>query len=406
MNHARRFTFEAGLALLTPMVALAAPGVEFYGTIDTGLQYVVNSANDSGSYGGGTKFGLGYGMESGNRLGLRGREDLGGGYEAHFVLESGFDPGNGTMGQGGRLFGRQAWLGVQNSALGYLRLGRQYNFGYDYLSKLTPFGPGDFTRAGLGAAVGSAKPEQLSNTIKIETAEIDGFKLGVGYSFATELAAYYASGIDVMVDQSSKAATGYNFPTVDNLRSFTSGVAYRSGPLYLTATLDVYMPNVSVANGEYSNITAWVVGGSYQFPGVRTSVAYSQTRNGWMNAMQTQSLSPTGEPLLYNPTSFNKSSGIMVFDDSIGVNAVMLGVFVDIGKTDILFGTIQATTPTATMNNALGSYVSPQQTYSIGYTHELSKRTGLYAFASYASNYSMVPGLNTTMVGAGVRHRF
>ena len=405
MNRARRYA--TGIALLAPMVALAAPGVEIYGTIDTGLAYVMNSANDSRSYSGGTKFGLGYGMESGNRFGLRGREDLGGGYEAHFVLENGFDPGNGSMGQSGRLFGRQAWLGVQNSSLGYLRLGRQYNFGYDYLSKLTPFGPGDFTRAGLGAAIGNAKPEQLSNTIKIETAEVGGFKLGVGYSFATELAAYYASGVEVLVDQSGKAATGYNFPTVDNLRSFTSGVAYRGGPLYLTATLDVYMPNVSVANGEYSNITAWVVGGSYQFPGVRTSVAYSQTRNGWMNALQTQSVSSSGDyPLLYSPTSFNKLSGVMVFDDSIAVNAIMLGVFVDIGKTDILFGSFQATSPTASMNNALGSYVSPQQSYSIGYTHELTKRTGLYAFASYATNYSMVPGLNTTMVGAGVRHRF
>ena len=404
MKRARRYA--TAIALLAPMVALAAPGVEIYGTIDTGLAYVMNSANDSRSYSGGTKFGLGYGMESGNRFGLRGREDLGGGYEANFVLENGFDPGNGSMGQSGRLFGRQAWLGVQNSSLGYLRFGRQYNFGYDYISKLTPFGPGDFTRAGLGAAIGNAKPERLSNTIKIETAEIDGFKLGVGYSFATELGAYYASGIEVLVDQSGKAATGYNFPTVDNLRSFTSGAAYRSGALYLTATLDVYMPNVSVANGEYSNITAWVVGGSYQFPGVRTSVAYSQTRNGWMNAMQTQSVAPDGEKLLYNPTSFNKLSGIMVFDDSIAVNAVMMGVFVDIGKSDILFGSFQATSPTASMNNALGSYVSPQQSYSIGYTHELTKRTGVYAFASYATNYSMVPGLNTTMVGAGVRHRF
>ena len=395
-----------GFALLAPVAALAAPGLEIYGTIDTGLAYAVNSSNDSGSYGGGTKFGLGYGMESGNRFGFRGREDLGSGYEANFVLENGFDPGNGTMGQSNRLFGRQAWLGIQNSSLGYLRLGRQYNFGYDYLSKLTPFGPGDFTRAGLGAAIGSAKPERLSNTIKIETPEIGGFKLGVGYSFATELGAYYASGVEVQIDQSGKAATGYNFPTVDNLRSFTSGVAYRSGPLYLTATLDVYMPSVSAANGEYSNITAWVVGGSYQFPGVRTSVAYSQTRNGWMNALQTQSVSPAGEPLLYSPTSFNKLSGVMVFDDSIAVNAVMMGVFVDIGKSDILFGSIQATSPTASMNNALGSYVSPQQSYSIGYTHELSKRTGLYAFASYATNFSMVPGLKSTMVGAGVRHRF
>ena len=71
MNRARRYA--TGIALLAPMVALAAPGVEIYGTIDTGLAYVMNSANDSRSYIGGTKFGLGYGMESGNRFGLRGR---------------------------------------------------------------------------------------------------------------------------------------------------------------------------------------------------------------------------------------------------------------------------------------------------------------------------------------------
>ena len=404
MHRAR--LFATGFALLIPIVTLAAPGLELYGTVDTGFAFAANSPNDLGSYPGGTKFGLAYGMESGNRVGLRGREDLGSGTEAQFVLEDGFDPGNGTMGQSGRLFGRQAWLGVQNTSLGYLRLGRQYNFGYDYLSKLTPFGPGDFTRAGLGAAVGNAKPERWSNTIKIETAEIEGFKLGAGYSFATELPAYYAYGPYVLIDQSSKVQSGYNFSTADNVRAFTSGAAYRNGALYLTATLDIYMPNAAAANGAYSNITAWVVGGSYQFPGVRTSIAYSQTRNGWMNAIQSQATSADGYKILYQPDSFNKLSGIMVFDENIGVNSYMLGVFVDVGKSDILFGTAQAVVPTAEMNNALGPLIAQQQTYSVGYTHELSKRTGLYAFVSYASNFSMVPGLNTTMVGAGMRHRF
>lgn len=406
MRHAPHDLSFLALCLLLPALAAGAPGVEIYGTIDTGLVFASNSPNDVESYTGGSKLGLGYGMESGNRIGLRGRESLGSGLEAQFVLENGFDPGNGSMSQGGRLFGRQAWFGIHSTSLGYLRLGRQYNFGYDYLSKLTPFGPGDFTRAGLGAAVGNAKPERLSNTVKVETPEIGGFKMGAGYSFATELPAYYAVGPFVMVDQSSREMSGYNFPTADNVRSFTSGAAYRNGPLYLTATLDIYMPNAAAANGEYSNITAWVVGGSYQFPGVRTSLAYSQTRNGWMNAMQAQTTSIEGYKILYLPNSFNRLSGVMVFDDSIAVNSFQLGVFIDVGESDVLFGTAQAVTPTAAMQNALGPLIAQQQSYSIGYTHALTKRTGLYAFASYASNYSLVPGLNTTMVGAGVRHRF
>ena len=45
-----------------------------------------------------------------SRWGLRGVEDLGGGLQAVFALESGFGVDSGALGQGGRLFGRQAWV--------------------------------------------------------------------------------------------------------------------------------------------------------------------------------------------------------------------------------------------------------------------------------------------------------
>ena len=50
------------------------------------------------------------GWDTGNRWGLKGSEDLGNGYKVSFKLESGFNGDDGTMGQSGRLFGREAGL--------------------------------------------------------------------------------------------------------------------------------------------------------------------------------------------------------------------------------------------------------------------------------------------------------
>ncbi|WP_449406223.1 porin [Massilia phosphatilytica] len=65
------------------------------------------------------------GVASGSRLGFKGKEDLGDGTSAFFVLENGFNMDTGTAGQGGRLFGRQALVGLAGAA-GSVSLGRQY----------------------------------------------------------------------------------------------------------------------------------------------------------------------------------------------------------------------------------------------------------------------------------------
>jgi predicted porin len=59
-------------------------------------------------------FALQSGNQSGSRWGLRGIEDLGGGLKGIFTLESGFNVDDGKMGQSGRLFGRAAYVGLQN----------------------------------------------------------------------------------------------------------------------------------------------------------------------------------------------------------------------------------------------------------------------------------------------------
>ena len=69
-------------------------------------------------------FGINSGYQSGSRFGLRGSEALGRGWNAVFTLEGGFDGSTGKLGQGGRLFGRQVWAGLQHNAIGTVVFGR------------------------------------------------------------------------------------------------------------------------------------------------------------------------------------------------------------------------------------------------------------------------------------------
>ncbi|WP_169708776.1 porin [Trinickia terrae] len=67
---------------------------------------------------------LGNNGEMTSRWGLRGTEDLGGGYRTTFDLESGFDPGTGKQQNPYRFFDRQAWVGI-SAPYGEFRFGRQ-----------------------------------------------------------------------------------------------------------------------------------------------------------------------------------------------------------------------------------------------------------------------------------------
>ena len=57
-----------------------------------------------------------------------------------FTLESGFNVRGGDLGQGGRLFGRQAFVGLK-SGFGTLAFGRQYTMTYLALQGADIIGP-------------------------------------------------------------------------------------------------------------------------------------------------------------------------------------------------------------------------------------------------------------------------
>ena len=81
------------------------------------------------------------GLASGSRIGFRGTEMLGNGLKAGFVLEQGILADTGGSAQGGRTFGRQAFVSL-GGAFGSVALGRQYAPGYLLTSDVDPFASG------------------------------------------------------------------------------------------------------------------------------------------------------------------------------------------------------------------------------------------------------------------------
>jgi predicted porin len=165
------------------MCALAASGanaqssVQVYGIVDSGVAYLtnVNAAGDSM-----------YKMPSltssfPSRVGFRGTEDLGNGLQAFFVLENGLAMDTGTQQQGGRLFGRQANVGLKG-AWGAVTLGRQVNMTYYSSLKSDVLGPHLFAIGSIDAYLPNARSDNAIGYM----GNFNGFVVGATWSFGRD----------------------------------------------------------------------------------------------------------------------------------------------------------------------------------------------------------------------------
>ncbi|SAK59941.1 outer membrane protein, (porin) [Caballeronia arationis] len=197
------------VAALTGVFATAAhaqSSVTLYGLIDAGITYTNNQQGHS-------NFKATSGSVNGSRWGLRGAEDLGGGLKAIFTLENGFNIMNGNNGQGGREFGRQAFVGLSSQQFGAVTLGRQYDSVVDYLGPLaltgTQYGGTQFAHPFDNDNLDNSF--RVNNSVKYTSANYGGLKFGGMYGFSNE-------------------AGGF----ADN-RAYSFGASYNYGPLNVAA---------------------------------------------------------------------------------------------------------------------------------------------------------------------------
>ena len=360
--------------------------ITLYGLMDAGINYTRLSGAYKDPATGRTlrvsksRLGALSGGASGPRWGLRGKEDLGDGLHAVFQLESGFDSRNGRSLQGGRLFGRQATVGLLNARWGELRLGRQYNAATRYfLDMLGPaFGGFSLLHTGYGLGMTSASFPRYDNQIFYQTPSMGGIKAAAGYAFS--------------VNDTRNAETGY--ATANNTRASpppcnTPGPAQRLPRLRPAQRF----PAAQRRPGRRPS-RAYIIGASYDFTALKIAVAYNRVADGWFAGRSFRDGGRVGG-LAGTPT--------YAFSKGLRSNSHVIALAVPTGLSGHAFASWQRTdinTSRLTGGDAAG------QTYSLGYSHNLSKRTDLYALVSHTRNWAFVDGVQALDAYAGLRHRF
>jgi len=146
--------------------------VRLYGLADLDITHSKNSEGVSG---------ITSGIWNGSRFGLKGHGDLGAGLKPLFRLEGGFGTEDGKIKlmQGGRLFGRQAYLGLE-SGLGTVTFGRQYPVS-DAVAGIV-----DIALPGVLSAYKSQfywQIDRLENALLYSSPIMGGLQARLGYAF-------------------------------------------------------------------------------------------------------------------------------------------------------------------------------------------------------------------------------
>jgi predicted porin len=165
------FIAIAGLAITG--AAQAQSSVTLYGIMDAGIEIVSNVDAAGGRL---TRMPSNTGILP-SRLGMRGKEDLGGGLSAIYTLEMGLAPDTGASGQGGRLFGRQSFAGLGGD-WGTVTLGRQWTMLFWSTIDSDIVGPSIY---GLGSLDPYIPNARVDNSIAYKGTFSD-FTIGATYS--------------------------------------------------------------------------------------------------------------------------------------------------------------------------------------------------------------------------------
>ncbi|HEY8608714.1 MAG TPA: porin [Noviherbaspirillum sp.] len=223
--------------------ASAQSSVTIYGVADVGIE---RFDNDGAA---GATWGLTSGNQSGSRIGFRGTEDLGGGLKANFVLENGFNIDTGTLGQGGRLFGRQAWVGL-SGGFGAVKFGRQMTPIFVAHDTIDPMGTG-LSGAGSGmSAVFNPYGVRMDNTVNYSFSAA-GFSAEAAYGFG-EVAGATSAG-----------------------RQIGLGASYANGPLTVVAAYHDAQDPIAASDAD---ARTFFVGGAFDFRVAKLHAAYGDNR--------------------------------------------------------------------------------------------------------------------------------
>ena len=317
------------------------------------------------------------GHQSGNRWGLRGSEDLGGGMSAIFTLESGFNIDTGTSAQSGRLFGRQAYAGI-STGMGAVVAGRLASFSsgtgsFDMFGRTDPFATG-FGLASLGQTFYSANALRVDNALAYQSPKWAGFQGGIGYSFNT--------------NGTEKAPNG------ENTSAFFSAVTWEGGPFWVSLTYDQVQFADSLNRDEQRHLQ---VGATFDLGPVRLHGGYAN-----QTGISAVGVGGGAGEFIAIP------SQLPAYDNASFMAGVSwkLGAFTLLGSYQ--WSGADGQSYTTVPGGPTFNFDPDYSVFAIGGTYNLSRRTNLYGtYAARNADGSLADNsFNYKQLALGVRHLF
>lgn len=329
------------LAVLSVFAGMASAqtNVAVYGIVDASIAKETGSAAAMSS-----------GNLSASRYGFRGTEDLGGGMNAHFLLEGGFNVDTGASGSTGKMFSRLSYVGL-NGGFGTVRLGRQNAPLKVALDAIDPFKGGGDLAAVDTFGNGGTWPERVNNQITYITNNLSGFSGSASYVFGE-------------TGNSNKPNRQYGLQ-----------MGYAGGPVNVQFG---YNNANESTTGPVTNNDAKItfLGATYDFGVAKAHAGVGETKF------------ERNTPAAPRTRSRN----------------YLLGLTVPFGANQVI-GTI-------TRNDERDTANADYTQYGVAFLHDLSKRTTLYAQYAHVNNDGRSSfrvdraGASNNRVALGVRHSF
>lgn len=404
----------AALAVLGAFAGTAAAAdVTLYGVVDYGFNYqhVDGDAKDVDAN---DTFKMMSGQNSGSRFGLKGTEDLGNGLKLGFVLENGFNADDGSLGNGGRLFGRESQVNLQG-AFGTVSFGRvgelvSANGSYCLMGKASPFSGGWQDSVGQKFVYANGF-DRYDNMITYVTPSFNGFKVHAQYSFKND-------GKDGHGVEGKASADRY----------YAIGATFESQNLYLVGVVDsknwgsVDTDVIDTGNHKIDDQLSVTLGGAYDFGFMKLYASGQYFDNA--KSVGTKAAGADGSIV----TGYKFFSAYVADDKTTtnkdeekaasGEGAEGYGINIGVG-VPAFGGTAKAQIAYMDAEAVADSKLTVERwSIAVGYDYNLTKRTSVYTAAAYTrdklskeyrqSSFGEGCGENpsTVEVMAGLIHKF
>ncbi|CAN7626003.1 porin [Variovorax sp. LjRoot175] len=345
-----------------------------------------------------------------SRIGFRGTEDLGGGLAASFWLEAPISNDDGQTGIS--TFRRRSTVSL-SGGFGEVRLGRDYTPTFWNDTVFDPFGTN-----GVGTNLVSTANDAFNAFPGFTAPSVPGVpNVGgnnyvrasntIGYFLPPNLGGFYGQ-VQYGFHEQNKFDPGTVTPTaLNNSRTgrYVGGrVGYANGPLDVATSYGSSTIGDNFYVGTTTTVKTWNLGASYDFGVVKLFGEYSRAKN----EIDVDTPFVTG-----------------TIGNDIDLKGYLIGVTVPVGA-----GLIRAAYSAVKydLNVPFSALEDPKANkFAIGYVHNLSKRTALYATVarirnkdgaaltlggpSFVTTTTLLPGqafLPKTSTGydVGIRHAF